>query len=344
MLQLCHGFKPKGRTCEMKAINRRGFIKTCAVSTALMASSALLSGCDTKGTDQSTEAAVEVKNFEEGINWGNEYDVIVIGFGAAGAATAITAAGNNANVLIVEKAPKMLAGGNSRVCGQRIATVAKDKREDAIAYIKAMRGNFTTLTDDMIEVYVDELMNNESWMLDVVGVGEFKTIGTVDFPNLPGAGSIVNKCAFNTAGWDAKAYHALKAKVESMSNIDVWYQAPALELIQDPATKVIHGVKVKVDGSEVLVRAKMRCNVSGRHEPTQNAPELLMQTKLNTVGNAVYNTGDGVKMASVVGAQMWHMANLVTDLTLSIPTLTLCALALSHVCKDWHCDGGRERP
>lgn len=305
----------------MKAINRRGFIKTCAVSTALMASSALLSGCDTKGTDQSTEAAVEVKNFEEGINWGNEYDVIVIGFGAAGAATAITAAGNNANVLIVEKAPKMLAGGNSRVCGQRIATVAKDKREDAIACIKAMRGNFTTLTDDMIEVYVDELMNNESWMLDVVGVGEFKTIGTVDFPNLPGAGSIVNKCAFNTAGWDAKAYHALKAKVESMSNIDVWYQAPALELIQDPATKVIHGVKVKVDGSEVLVRAKngvVMC-LGGHEANAEMHQNYFMQTKLNTVGNAVYNTGDGVKMASVVGAQMWHMANLVTDFDFVYP-------------------------
>lgn len=301
----------------MKAMNRRGFMKTCAVSTALMASSALLSGCGSKKTD----AVAEAKRFEEGVNWGNEYDVIVVGFGAAGAATAITAANNNAKVLIVEKAPKILAGGNSRVCGQRIATVAADKREDAITYIKAMRGNFTTLTDEMIEVYVDELMNNESWLQDVVGISEFKTIGTVDFPNLPGAGSIVNKCAFNTSGWDAKAYHALKAKVESMSGIDVWYQTPAMELIQDPTTKVIHGVKVKVDGNEVNVRAKngvVMC-LGGHEANGEMHQNYFMQTKLNTVGNAVYNTGDGVKMTSVVGAQMWHMANLVTDFDFVYP-------------------------
>lgn len=41
--------------------------------------------------------------FENSITWDAEYDVVVIGYGFAGATTAITAADDGARVLIVEK-------------------------------------------------------------------------------------------------------------------------------------------------------------------------------------------------------------------------------------------------
>ena len=50
--------------------------------------------------------------------WDKQADVVVIGFGAAGAAAAITAQDTGASVLILEKAPKGEEGGNTRVANQ----------------------------------------------------------------------------------------------------------------------------------------------------------------------------------------------------------------------------------
>ena len=49
-------------------------------------------------------------------NWDKEADVVVVGFGAAGVATAVTAFELGAEVLILEKAPKGREGGNTKVC------------------------------------------------------------------------------------------------------------------------------------------------------------------------------------------------------------------------------------
>ena len=57
-------------------------------------------------------------SFGDSIKWDAAYDVVVVGFGDAGAATSITAAENGAKVLLAEKAIKGLGGGNSRVCAQ----------------------------------------------------------------------------------------------------------------------------------------------------------------------------------------------------------------------------------
>lgn len=43
---------------------------------------------------------------ESGVDWAAEYDVVVIGYGGAGASAAIAAAGEGAKVLVVEKAPE----------------------------------------------------------------------------------------------------------------------------------------------------------------------------------------------------------------------------------------------
>ncbi len=54
-------------------------------------------------------------NFSLPKNWNKEADVVVIGYGAAGATTAITAHDAGAKVLILEKAPEGEEGG---VAGQ----------------------------------------------------------------------------------------------------------------------------------------------------------------------------------------------------------------------------------
>ncbi len=50
--------------------------------------------------------------------WDVEADVVVVGFGAAGVAAAVTAHDLGAKVVILEKAPEGEEGGNTRVAGQ----------------------------------------------------------------------------------------------------------------------------------------------------------------------------------------------------------------------------------
>ena len=59
--------------------------------------------------------------YDSSIKWDAIYDVIVIGFGGAGAGAARFAADNNAHVLLIDSAPEGQEGGNTRYAGGAFA-------------------------------------------------------------------------------------------------------------------------------------------------------------------------------------------------------------------------------
>ena len=71
-----------------------------------------------------------------GKKWDMQADVVVVGYGAAGAATAITAHDLGAKVLILEKAPEGKEGGNTRVAAQGYLNTSS--AEQAAAYLTAL--------------------------------------------------------------------------------------------------------------------------------------------------------------------------------------------------------------
>lgn len=258
-------------------------------------------------------AQASAETFESTVDWDAEYDVIVVGFGASGATTAIAAADAGANVLLLEKAPEALAGGNSRVCMQWMAYVAPEDHDDAVAYMKAMRGDFLTPSDDMIEMYISGLSENLAWMTDVLKMDNPTNKGNVEFTAMPGAGSIQTMTGNGEFGGDAYMYFHMKDAVLSRDNIDVWYSTPAKHLIQDRDTKIIHGVQAEVGGEMVNIRARngvVLC-CGGFENNKQMLQDNGVKANLVSLGNAAFNTGDGIKMAMEVGANLWHMGNMV---------------------------------
>ena len=78
------------------------------------------------------------ESFEQTVEWNAEYDVVVVGYGNAGATAAVTAADAGVKVLLIEKAPKGHEGGNSAICAQ-IVGFSYDA-DETLKYLKAMRG------------------------------------------------------------------------------------------------------------------------------------------------------------------------------------------------------------
>jgi succinate dehydrogenase/fumarate reductase flavoprotein subunit len=62
--------------------------------------------------------------------WDFEADVVVVGYGGAGAVAAITAHDAGAKILILEKAPLGQEGGNTRVAGQGWLEPVPDRKID----------------------------------------------------------------------------------------------------------------------------------------------------------------------------------------------------------------------
>ena len=98
--------------------------------------------------------------------------------------------------------------------------------------------------------------------------------------------------------------------MEARDNIDVWYEAPAKHLIQDPATKTIYGVQVEKDGAPINILARNGVVMAlGGFENNNTMIGDYLQCPYAYVFAGKYNEGDGVKMAIEAGADLWHMSN-----------------------------------
>lgn len=309
------------------SLSRRDFVRDAG---AAAAAAGVLGASGVASASAAEVSAPAAGSFESSVAWGAEYDVVVCGYGAAGAYAAIAAAEAGARVLLMEKAPKIMAGGNSRF-GQNY--MAHTDRELSIEYMKALRGGYTEIQDDeVIEFLVDGYMTFFDWLIEH-GVSE-DVINFATRPEYPelypdpeykGFRKITIRPDMRYNPQDVNASLEMLRRIvkEMAAGIDVWYGAPAERLIQDPATKVVHGVKTTIDGTEYSVRAKngVVLAVGG----FENNPEML-QNFTGYAGLAAkgcnFNTGDGVKMAAAAGAQLWHMtacaapdANVVNPLT-----------------------------
>jgi len=289
----------------LKNISRRSFLKGGAAMGLLTA----MGGA-------SLAAAEEAYTYADTIKWDAQYDVVVLGMGFAGMNAAMAAADAGASVVICEKMNEALSGGNSKVCGQFFAYGNEDY-ETTLKYYKALSGG-RQLEDDMLETIVkgithmwDTVKNkfyggDTSAFLSSTGIPALGHMSP-EYPEMPGADK-VSLISTNLTG-GTRLYDAVYNTMMTYADkVDVWYETPAMELIQEPTTKTIIGVKVSRKGEERFVRALNGVVVAtGGFECNKD----MVQQYLNVINYGArggqYNTGDGIKMCQNVGAQLWHM-------------------------------------
>ena len=265
-------------------------------------------------------AVADDYDFEATVDWYEDsYDVIVVGFGLAGAASAITAADLGAKVLITEKAPEGEEGGNSKYAGQVIISPLEESHDDFIAYYTALQNDYPdAASPEMIEALFQKACKNEQWLTDRFNdIGKepdlrpFGTNGSwSEWPELPGAVNATRIFSPGQAFSGCLYYLAQDNVFVREDKIDVWYASPAKHLIQNPITKEILGVQIEKDGQ--MVNVKANCGVimcCGGFQCSVEKMANYLHAPYTTNQGGAYNTGDGIDMVLEVGAQLWHMNN-----------------------------------
>jgi succinate dehydrogenase/fumarate reductase flavoprotein subunit len=259
-----------------EGISRRGFVKSSLMAGGTVAGTALLSGCS-----QSQQ------------HWDKETDVVVVGYGGAGAVAAITASDGGASVIILEKAPE--PGGNT-ACASGNVRFSSDPAKIEQFLISTGLG---AIDPQMAKTYVETWMQVEDWMsrhgaqVTVVnGYAKWKGV----FPNA------------ETSGKDLFEFFA--GIVQKRSNIEVMLSTPAHQLVQDPATKEVLGVVAEKGEQRLRIRAKKGVIMAlGGFEANRALLATYVQESPVTIvpAGTPYNTGDGLRMVLDAGADLWHM-------------------------------------
>jgi len=236
--------------------------------------------------------------------WDMESSIVVLGTGAAGLMTAITAYDQGADVLILEKAPEAHAGGNTRVSGQGYWCPSDTNK--AIEYQKAMSDGYP-IPDDMARVFHERSIHVTEWLTKMGA--DMKTMKTAgEYPEFPGGAG--NVCWSTKGNGFQRLWILLMEQALKKRKINVLYETPAVELIRDVTTGEIRGVVAENKGKKIFVKAKKAVVLcTGGFENNREMIRDYLGMPYAYPKGSPYNTGDGIRMAMAIGADLWHMDN-----------------------------------
>jgi succinate dehydrogenase/fumarate reductase flavoprotein subunit len=248
------------------------------------------------------------------MRWDDETEVLIIGYGGAGAVAAITAHDSGARVLIVEKMEK--GGGNTNI--SLGGFLSPKDLVGARQYLENLCSRVFRIVDlEMVQVYAEECMKNREWF-EKQGA-KTHVYGGAAFPQLTGAESIEKRMVTGSYTIEEiSLWYFLRSRVESRQ-IPVWYSSPAKDLLTDVKGGVI-GAIIQKEGEERKVKAGRAVIL------TCGGFEYDEWLKANYLKGYPYysfaspgNTGEGVRMAQRVGADVWHMAGVSSPLGFKAP-------------------------
>jgi succinate dehydrogenase/fumarate reductase flavoprotein subunit len=259
--------------------------------------------------------------------WDESADFIVVGFGAAGAAAAITAAEHDASVILLEKQPAEWHTPSTRASGGQCTVVSDAER--AVGYFDRCAGGLVPI--EVSRAWVEAATTVVSWLEDVVGVKMIRVAGA-EHPGWEGAGAVASFGTLEAYPWgdqtramamrqDANAvprisggaslFAALERAVGQRDRIGVRYEHPARRLIQDAAGRVTGVEAATPTGTRRFGARRGVVLTCGGYE-YDDAMKLgyLRASPVYFYGSPM-NTGDGVRMAQAVGADLWHMNSMI---------------------------------
>ena len=299
-------------------ITRRSFISGAGAATGAMAGAAVLAAsglalADTAGPadEGSADAALGIPD-----TWDYECDLLVIGYGGAGMwASLIGADECGQKVLVLEKAP-VEGGGNSRINNGEWTIVPEDKKETFKEYLVTFSKG--AIPAEMAQAWVDEAARNTEYadrygmtysIVDVALAGSIPEYYKLDEAKFAGCQHLSS-----VEGFGMRTFHELDAKRAELG-AEVLFGCHGEHLVQDPSTREVLGAWTLIgdDPEPKAVKARkgvvMCCGGFEFNEELKNKYLKIYPFKFE---GWRYNTGDGIRMVQEVGANLWHMDNVIS--------------------------------
>ncbi len=240
-------------------------------------------------------------------------DVIIVGYGGAGAVAAMTAHDLGAQVIILEKSEQ--GGGNTRLATSSFTGVIPG--EAAKRHVEALCSG--TVEGDVIDAYIEWAAKNVEFVRELGGEPVPYYPGPT-FPEVQGAETMLRfrpeEAPYGEGG--RRLWRLLDSNV-SRRGIEVVTSTPVRRLIQ-AAGKEIVGVEAESSGSTVkfMARRAVILTCGGFEFDEAMKREHLMAREVYAFGHPG-NTGDGIRMAQDVGASLWHLNAIACPLGYKFP-------------------------
>ena len=287
-----------------------------------------------------------------------EYDVVVIGFGGAGACAAIEAYDAGATVAIIEKNPEDAHWSNTRLSGGVFHCPDPSGDHDALVeYIKAMmsgencpwklEGEQPHVSQEMAEMFATGILETKDFLLAQAPDLDEELMmpgGDASFPMFPSFEEAkygaTRSCRYlgavdadtsllpqdrpreqksnGEAFWWALAEDGVKT---NRPEIDVMYETPASELIMKDGNIV--GVVATQGDKQVRICAKrgvvLACGGYEYNLPMRRAFLEGPGVKGWCFYGTQSNTGDGIEMAMKIGAGLAKVGKAASRIEIAIP-------------------------
>jgi succinate dehydrogenase/fumarate reductase flavoprotein subunit len=133
------------------------------------------------------------------------------------------------------------------------------------------------------------------------------------FPGADAFGQITIK------GFGIQFLTTMKTQLEKRG-IEILFETPAAELIQDPENREIIGVYAMHNMKKIAIKARKGVILcTGGFEFNEEMKANFIRPFPLKFSGWPYNTGDGIKMAQKVGADLWHMNTIAGYLNIWVP-------------------------
>lgn len=285
--------------------------------------------------------------------WDLETDVLVLGYGGAGACAAMQAHDAGAKVLVLEKQREATHYSNTRMAGGIFHS--PDPTGDPAAlkeYAKAMfsgenmpwklEGEQPDVSDGLAAAWAKYAPQNVDYLKQqdpAFGTVSMASFRGAAFPNFPGAkdskytvfgSSYSGKADFSIPTKDlpkeqkmnGEAFWACLAAGVNRRKVKVMYETPAKDLITNEKGEVI-GAYAEQKGKRIAVKARRAVVVTtGGYEYSLAMRRAFLEGP-GVEGWAFYgsldNTGDGIEMSMKAGAALAKAGKAASRLIAAVP-------------------------
>lgn len=240
----------------------------------------------------------------------NNVDVIVIGSGAAGSAAALQAHADGASVVILEKSGRDTAGGNTRLSGS--GWFVNQDPAAARTFLRSLNGSFT-VADDVIDAWAENTQGLSDWLRSlgatVAMTGDFHS--TAEYGELDGSSCYAGMDTIEGKMGNELLYRFLVSALAER-DITTLFDTEATRLLTDESGAVA-GVEIRSGEQTSQIHARRGVILAtGGFEANPAMVRDYLRLENPKIWGSPSATGDGHRMAQAVGADLWHMNNMMT--------------------------------